>query len=289
MPDQPILALPRYYCRANKSYVILGGLGGFGLELADWLVLRDARNLVLVSRVGIKNGYQQMKIELWKSYGVRVSILSNLDASNADDCELILRTAEDLAPVDGIFNLAVALNDKIFLNHTADTFQEPFRGKAWATKHLDQLSRKLCPQLRHFVVFSSVSCGRGNLGQSNYGMANSIMERICERRMREGLHGLAIQWGAVGDVGLVADMQDNDKEMVIGGTLQQKILSCIENLEKFLLQEQPVVASMVVAEKRSNVLGTNVVETVANIMSEFMLILKKIELALELMFVISNL
>lgn len=53
---------------------------------------------------------------------------------------------------------------------------------------------------RYFVIFSSVSCGRGNPGQTNYGMANSIMERICERRKTDGYPALAIQWGAVGDV-----------------------------------------------------------------------------------------
>jgi KR domain. len=74
----------------------------------------------------------------------------------------------------------------------------------------------MCPQLRHFVVFSSVSCGRGNAGQTNYGMTNSVMERICEARVREGFPGLAVQWGAVGDVGLVADMQEDNVEIVIG-------------------------------------------------------------------------
>lgn len=48
-------------------------------------------------------------------------------------------------------------------------------------------------------------------------MANSIMERICEKRVSQGLPGLAIQWGAVGDVGLVAEMMDDHNvEVVIG-------------------------------------------------------------------------
>jgi KR domain len=80
-----------------------------------------------------------------------------------------------------------------------------FLPKARTTALLDTVSRKLCPQLEHFVVFSSVSCGRGNVGQSNYGLSNSIMERICEERRAEGLPALAVQWGAIGDVGLVAD------------------------------------------------------------------------------------
>ncbi|XP_025154767.1 fatty acid synthase-like [Harpegnathos saltator] len=31
----PVLAYPRFFCKLHKSYIILGGLGGFGLELVD--------------------------------------------------------------------------------------------------------------------------------------------------------------------------------------------------------------------------------------------------------------
>lgn len=62
--------------------------------------------------------------------------------------------------------------------------------KVQSTKNLDKLSRTLCTDLDWFVCFSSVSCGRGNAGQSNYGYANSVMERICEDRLKEGLPGM---------------------------------------------------------------------------------------------------
>ena len=278
-----ILAFPRYHCRSDRSYLILGGLGGFGLELADWIVLRGAKNLVLTSRTGIKNAYQRMRVDLWKSYGVKVVIIAGKDASKREDCESILKTTVELGPIDGIFNLAVVLKDNLWENQTKETFEESFRSKAWSTKNLDELSRKMCPDLRHFVVFSSVTCGRGNAGQTNYGMANSVMERICEKRVSEGFPGLAVQWGAVGDVGLVAEMQEDHKELVIGGTLQQSISSCIKELEGFLLQKNPVVASMVVAEKRAESGGaSNIVDAVLNILGnelqffiEFYRILKK--------------
>lgn len=267
------MAEPSYTCFPNKSYIIIGGLGGFGLELIDWLVLRNAQNIVITSRNGLKNGYQKMRIKLWESYGVNIKILVGLDAAKQEDCELIVKSAIDEGPVDGIFNLAVSLKDSICRNQTTKTFEESFKGKAWATKRLDEVTRKLCPDLRHFIVFSSISCGRGNAGQTNYGMANSIMERICEKRVEEGLPGLAIQWGAIGDVGLVADMQDNDKELVIGGTLQQKITSCLEELDRFLVQDRPIVASMIVAEKQSGSYGAdNVVDAVLKIMCKFRLI-----------------
>ena len=64
-----------------------------------------------------------------------------------------------LGPVGGIFNLAVILKDSIFDNQDVEKFVECMAPKAVATKHLDELTRKLCPELQYFVVFSSVSRG----------------------------------------------------------------------------------------------------------------------------------
>lgn len=198
---------------------------------------------------------------------MKITIISGKDASKPSNCEEILAIAAKQGPVDAIYNLAVVLKDGLWENQTPEAFEESFKAKAWSTRNLDKLSRKMCPKLRHFVVFSSVSCGRGNAGQTSYGMSNSVMERICERRAAEGLPALAIQWGAVGDVGLVADMQDNDKEIVIGGTLQQRITACLHELDGFLNQSAPIVASMVVAEKRAGGSHSlNMVDTVLNIM-----------------------
>lgn len=47
---------------ASLVYVVVGGLGGFGLEFTDWLILRGARLLVLCSRNGVTNSYQAYRI-----------------------------------------------------------------------------------------------------------------------------------------------------------------------------------------------------------------------------------
>ncbi|KAJ8668370.1 hypothetical protein QAD02_010033 [Eretmocerus hayati] len=265
--DVPMKTIPRYHCHEDRSYIILGGLGGFGLELADWLTERGAKNLILTSRTGIKNGYQKMKVKEWEDYGIRVTIITGKDASNQDECEFILKTASQLAPVDGIFNLATVLRDALWENQTPKYFEDLFRCKAWGTKNLDEISRKLCPLLRHFVVFSSTVCGRGNPGQTNYGMANSVMERICERRAAEGLPALAIQWGLIGDVGIVAESSENSKQLTVQGCSTQKISSCLEELDRFLNAKNTVVSSIVVAEKKTEIsTSVSVVDTVLKTM-----------------------
>jgi fatty acid synthase len=117
------------------------------------------------------------------------------------------------------------LQDAVLENQTEEAFATSAAPKAVATRHLDKLSRQMCPHLRHFVVFSSVSCGRGNAGQSNYGMNNSVMERICEARVRDGLPGLAVQWGAVGDVGMVAEMLEERPNLEIGEFCSEKVFT----------------------------------------------------------------
>lgn len=59
----PITVSPKVYCNPNHSYIIPGGLGGFGLELADWLVLRGCKNLVLSSSRGITKQYQAYRVK----------------------------------------------------------------------------------------------------------------------------------------------------------------------------------------------------------------------------------
>ncbi|XP_059765124.1 fatty acid synthase [Balaenoptera ricei] len=242
-------ALSKTYCPAHKTYIITGGLGGFGLELSQWLMLRGAQKLVLTSRSGIRTGYQARQVREWRRQGVQV-LVSTSNANSLDGARSLITEATQLGPVGGVFNLAMVLRDAMLENQTPEFFQDVNKPKYSGTLNLDRVTREACPELDYFVVFSSVSCGRGNASQTNYGFANSAMERICEKRRHDGLPGLAVQWGAIGDVGVVLEtMGTNDT--VIGGTLPQRIISCMEVLDLFLNQPHPVLSSFVLAEKKA--------------------------------------
>lgn len=166
------------------------------------------------------------------------------------------------------------LRDGLIENQDSQQFQQVAAPKVTGTHHLDMVTRQHCADsLDWFVVFSSVSCGRGNAGQANYGFANSVMERICEQRREEGLPGLAVQWGAIGDVGVVLDTMGGN-ETVIGGTLPQRILSCLDTLDTFLQQPYPVMSSFVLAERRKKAKGDqsgkpDLVQAVAHILGKW--------------------
>lgn len=186
----------------------------------------------------------------WEKYGCHVQINIS-DITTFRGCKSILMDAIARGPIGGIFNLAVVLSDGLIENQTESSFVTCSAPKADATLLLDKMSRVMCPQIEHFVIFSSASCGHGNAGQSNYGWANSIMERIIEHRVRDGLPGKAIQWGAVGEVGLVAEMfQGKNMDVEVAGTLPQRIASCLGALDSLLTSSDAIVASMVLPEKQ---------------------------------------
>lgn len=80
----------------------------------------------------------------------------------------------------------------MFENQTADNFDLVYRTKVTSTSLLDQISRSSKHPWTYFVTFSSITSGRGNKGQTNYGFANSCMENICEARRRDGLSGVSM-------------------------------------------------------------------------------------------------
>ncbi|XP_031636808.1 fatty acid synthase-like [Contarinia nasturtii] len=260
-----ISAIPKTYMHNEKSYIIAGGLGGFGLELANWMIERGATKLILTSRNGVKTNYQAWMMRRWNDRGVKVIIDTN-DITMLDGVKNLLIAANRLGPIGGIFNLAAILHDDLFENQTEANFKAVCEPKIDATKHFDTISRELCPALDYFVCFSSVTSGRGIIGQTNYGLANSAMERICENRKASGFPGTAIQWGAIGDTGLVIDNL-GDNNTVINGTLPQRMVSCLKTIDHFMQQPHAVLVSMVMAEKYTAKRSDNdLVSCIANIL-----------------------
>ena len=247
-PAQEMTVLTKTYFDPNKVYVIIGGLGGFGLELIPWMISKNARKFLLTSRNGIKTVYQQFVINRLRKFGEQMKYFEVLIEVSINDCltvestQQVVTEAQNMGTIGGIFHLGLVLNDCLMENMSYEQFCESIDCKYQVFDNLDKLSQKLDYKLDYFVVFSSVACGLGNAGQTNYALGNSLCERICEQRRSEGLHGLAIQYGPVGDVGAL----ENYNEILSLSTLEkQRIHSCCEVLDKILATDRPIVTSWV--------------------------------------------
>uniref|UniRef100_A0A915D6Q3 Fatty acid synthase n=1 Tax=Ditylenchus dipsaci TaxID=166011 RepID=A0A915D6Q3_9BILA len=249
-----VRAVCRTLCHPQHVYLITGGLGGFGLELAQWLINRGARRLVLTSRTGIRSGYQARCVHFWRRMKISIQV-STLNISKKEDAYELIRSCREIGPLGGVFHLAMVLRDCLFENQNVQNFKDAAEAKYYGTMNLDEATRQCAKDtLRWFVVFSSITSGRGNAGQTNYGWSNSTMERIIEQRREDGYPGVAIQWGAIGDV--------------VGGTLPQRMPSCLASLDLFLSWDHPIVSSYVKADSGAKKAGGggNLLQTIAHIL-----------------------
>ncbi|CAG2113605.1 unnamed protein product, partial [Medioppia subpectinata] len=258
-PVPELLVSVKTYFNPNKVYIITGGLGGFGLELISWMQSLGARKFVITSRSGLKTDYQKFIVnrfmKKYKKYFMSNLIVSTANGLTIEGTKQLLNEAKELAPIGGVFHLALELNDSLFKNITFEKFCSTVDTKHKIFANLDQMSRLLDYKLDYFVVFSSISCGKGNAGQSNYGFGNSLCERICEERRRDGLHGLAVQYGPVGDVGV---FESSSNETPFASTLgKQRILLCCDVLDKLLAIKQPIVTSYITQDNSNETKQTD--------------------------------
>nr|XP_023016466.1 fatty acid synthase-like [Leptinotarsa decemlineata] len=92
---------------SEKSYVIIGGLGDWGLELADWLIERGATKIVLNSEVTVFNAYQGLCLRRWSRNKDVVVKVTTFHISNPKMVEDLVLEARKLGPVGGTWNIQI--------------------------------------------------------------------------------------------------------------------------------------------------------------------------------------
>ena len=184
---------------ATASYVITGGLGALGLELAKYLVACGAKRLILTGRSGIGSSEQAARIDDFKARGVTVEVVA-ADISQEADVSKILDCAG--VTLRGIIHAAGVIDDAMIVHQDLSRFSKVAEPKVMGAWHLHRQSQSF--DLDFFVLFSSVASIMGSPGQANYGAANAFMDALAHHRHQVGLPALSINWGPWADVGMAS-------------------------------------------------------------------------------------
>jgi phthiocerol/phenolphthiocerol synthesis type-I polyketide synthase C len=184
------------------THVITGAFGGFGLEAAKWLVARGARHLVLVGRQGPVTDEARDAVAGFAKDGIQV----HADSCDVSDRRAVARLFQQIGatmpPVAGVLHAAMVLEDGLLANLDRGRFERVLAPKVQGAENLDAVTRGM--PLDYFVLFSSATTLMGNPGQANYVAANAYMEGVARRRVAQGQKALAIGWGPITDVGVLA-------------------------------------------------------------------------------------
>ena len=188
--------------RPDRAYVVTGGLGGIGRRLAQWLVARGARHLVLLGRHASADTAADL-VQVLEAAGARVMV-DRADVANGDDLAALLdRIPRTLAPVGGILHAAGVLDDGIIGRQDAARFAAVMAPKVAGAWNLHELTREL--GLECFVMFSSAAAILGTPGQAAYASGNAFLDGLAHHRRAAGLPALVVDWGRWGEVGLAAE------------------------------------------------------------------------------------
>lgn len=186
------------------TYVVTGGLGGFGLEVARWLARNGAGGLLLLGRRGADTPGADAAAAEIEAHGARVLIRAVDVADERSLGEALAAARKELPPIRGVFHAAMVLGDRRLEDMDAETFRRVVRPKALGAWHLHRLTER--DPLDHFVLFSSVAVAIGNPGQSNYVAAGALLDALARLRRRRGQPATSVQWGVIAGAG-VADRE----------------------------------------------------------------------------------
>jgi acyl transferase domain-containing protein/acyl-CoA synthetase (AMP-forming)/AMP-acid ligase II/acyl carrier protein len=187
--------------RADATYLITGGLGGLGMQIAGWLVANGARSLVLTGRRGPTAEAESALAEL-RAVGANV-IVARADAADFEQlADVIADIDHTLPPLRGVIHAAGVLDDGIALQQTRDRVWKVLSPKLLGGWHLHALTAGR--KLDFFALFSSAAALLGSPGQSNYAAANAALDGLAAFRRARGLPAVSINWGPWAGTGMAS-------------------------------------------------------------------------------------
>jgi zearalenone synthase (highly reducing iterative type I polyketide synthase) len=187
----------------QATYLLVGGTGGLGANLATFLAAKGARHLAVVSRSGPSSRNASSFTRDLASMGVKVMLYAADVTDEAAMRQVLARCAAELPPIRGAIQCAAVLDDAVYQNMTHDQWRSATRPKMHGSWLLHQL---LLPHdLSFFVMLSSIAGVVGNRGQANYAAGNTYQDALAHYRRRRGLPAIAVDLGLMLGIGLIAE------------------------------------------------------------------------------------
>jgi NADP-dependent 3-hydroxy acid dehydrogenase YdfG/acyl carrier protein len=186
--------------RSDATYLITGGTGVLGLQVARWMIQQGARHLVLTSRRGIlaenKDAFREADL---REIASLKQIGANVLVHKADVCSTVEMTAlfeevrKSMTPLKGIIHAAGIVGFQPLTEIQLSQLETVLSPKVTGSWILHSLTQNM--ELDFFIGFSSIASVWGSTGQGHYAAANHFLDGLAHYRQGVGLPGKSINWG----------------------------------------------------------------------------------------------
>ena len=200
--ELPVVQPDSLTFKPDATYLITGGFGGFGRKTALWLAGHGAKHIVLTGRSGANDADKRSFVEELESLGVAVHPAACDTGNTVQLKSLFAEIADTMPPLKGVFHSGAVIIDQPINETELDAFNTVMRAKALGAWNLHVLTQDI--DLDHFVLYSSLSNQIGNSRQGAYCASNGYLNGLARMRKSLGLPGLSVNWGAISDVGVIA-------------------------------------------------------------------------------------
>ncbi|CAI6335394.1 unnamed protein product [Periconia digitata] len=232
--------------KSDATYVISGGLGGQGRSIAKWMCSHGAKNLLLLSRSGGRDGDAKTFVSELAESGVNIATPA-CDVTDSDALAKVLDYVKlRLPPIKGCIQASMVLKDTLFSSMTHTHWKaaiDPKVSGSWNLHHL------LPANLDFFVMLSSISGMVGSAAQSNYAAGNTYQDALAAFRVSNGLKAVSLNLGVMKDEGYLVG-RDEVKEQL----LHRKKLIEIPQEDLFNLLEHYCDPDLGIEQMQSQVL-----------------------------------
>jgi len=202
--------LREFTADADGAHVIIGGTGGFGLEMARWLADRGATAIYLTSRSGGSGETLESLREDLRNRGVELCTVA-CDATDKSALSKVLDDIRSKQQIKGVAHTAMVLDDGLIKDLTPERFTAVLAPKVEGAANLDTLTRQ--DDLDYFILFSSAAAMFGNPGQANYNAANGYLDGLARERSASGRKAISVAWGAISDAGVLTRQKDTAESL----------------------------------------------------------------------------
>lgn len=186
----------------GRSYLVTGGLGGFGQALALWLVRHGAGRVVLTSRSVPSQARVAPLARAVGCLGGEMAVRP-LDVTDPQAVRALMRElARTDRPLAGVFHWAGQTRDRPARDLTEADVRAVLAPKVEGALALHQASLDL--GIETFVMASSLSALLGTPRQAAYAAANAFLDGLAWARHRAGLPTLSVNFGPIAGVGMAA-------------------------------------------------------------------------------------
>ncbi|OBK83987.1 type I polyketide synthase [Mycolicibacter sinensis] len=190
--------------REDASYLVTGGLGAVGGEVAGWLVERGARHLVLMGRRA-PSAATEATLDALRAAGAEVTVAQG-DVTKAEDVAAVLAgVGASMPPLRGVVHAAGTVDDAILARLDAAQLREVMAPKVQGAWNLHTLTADA--PLDFFVLFSSAASVLGSPGAANYGAANAFLDALAWHRRAAGRPALSVNFGPWAGLGMFTNSE----------------------------------------------------------------------------------